>query len=57
MLIATFFYATMEQQKQFKFRPWRQIARELAHETDRTRITQLAEELSRAIEEQISRGS
>jgi hypothetical protein len=33
-------------------RPWRDIARELARETDRKRILELTEELNRAMEEQ-----
>jgi hypothetical protein len=33
-------------------RPWHVIARELANEHEQNRITQLSEELSRALEEQ-----
>lgn len=33
-------------------RPWREIARELAHETDRNKISELLEQLNRALEEQ-----
>jgi hypothetical protein len=33
-------------------RPWQEIARELARETDRERIAELREELNRAIAEQ-----
>ena len=35
-------------------RPWREIARELARETNRDRITELSEELNRALAEQLS---
>jgi hypothetical protein len=34
-------------------RPWRDIARELAQQTDHSRITELSDELDCAIEEQI----
>lgn len=34
-------------------RPWRQIAKELVHETNRQRVTELSEELSRAVDEQM----
>jgi hypothetical protein len=33
-------------------RPWKEIARELAEETNRQRITELSHELNRAIDEQ-----
>jgi hypothetical protein len=33
-------------------RPWKEIARELANETNRQRITELSNELNRAIDEQ-----
>jgi hypothetical protein len=33
-------------------RPWRDIARELANETSGKRITELADELTRAVDEQ-----
>jgi hypothetical protein len=34
-------------------RPWQEIARDLAQETDRTRIAQLSEELNLALDEQV----
>lgn len=34
-------------------RPWRDIARELAKETNRERIAELAHELNRALSEQV----
>lgn len=33
-------------------RPWKDIARELARETNRLRVRELSEELNRALEEQ-----
>jgi hypothetical protein len=33
-------------------RPWKEIARELAKETNRQRVTELSSELNRAIDEQ-----
>ena len=35
-----------------QFRPWREIARELAQETNRLRIVELSEELSEALRAQ-----
>jgi hypothetical protein len=34
-------------------RPWREIAKELASETSGTRITELTDELNRAMDEQV----
>jgi hypothetical protein len=34
-------------------RPWREIAEELAKETDAERVRELAEELDRAVDEQL----
>jgi hypothetical protein len=36
-------------------RPWRLIAQELSVEGDHNKVTQLAEELTRALDEQLSR--
>lgn len=36
----------------FSLRPWRDVAKDLTDETDRTRVSELAEELERAMQEQ-----